>query len=102
MPRIAQNIPAFDRKINADYDWGAPSGQDQLRLIVAPHITYSPDQWQVEGSAAILNGTDVLAVSATGDGKSSLLYFPVLARPGMVNIVISPLDLLEDDMVSVR
>jgi superfamily II DNA helicase RecQ len=47
----------------------------------------------------ILNGMDVVCITATGDGKSDFILFPALARKEMINIVIEPTNSLESDMV---
>jgi hypothetical protein len=83
------------------YDWTSQEGLDRLNGIVGPSITYKPRHFQLYDSASrcILNGTDVVCMTATGDGKSALILFPALARKEMINIVIEPTNSLESDMV---
>jgi hypothetical protein len=67
--------------------------------IVGPMIHYDPHHFQLFDSGCILNGVDVLCITRTGGGKSALILFPALARKEMINIVIEPTNVLENDMV---
>lgn len=60
------------------------------------HAAYRPGQAAV--IEAVLSGADVLALMATGGGKSVCFQVPTLAREGMA-IVISPLVALMKDQV---
>jgi superfamily II DNA helicase RecQ len=65
---------------------------------------YGPDfelkEWQKEATAHLLSGDDVLLTAPTGSGKSLPFHLYALARPEESVIVVSPLNMLEKDMVS--
>jgi ATP-dependent DNA helicase RecQ len=54
---------------------------------------------QVEAIEGLLDGRDVLAVLATGSGKSAIFEVPALERAGLI-VVISPLIALQHDQIS--
>lgn len=83
------------------YDWTTPQGLEQLRAIARPSLRYEPRDFQVLDSARILNGQDVFCITATGDGKSGLIYLPALARKEMITVVVEPTNYLEVDLVSI-
>ncbi|KAG8711447.1 hypothetical protein FRC08_015876 [Ceratobasidium sp. 394] len=56
--------------------------------------------WQGEAVCELLTGNDVLLLAPTGAGKSLLFYLYALARPTEVVLVVSPLKMLEKNMVS--
>jgi superfamily II DNA or RNA helicase len=47
----------------------------------------------------MMNGQDVLCLSATGDGKSALIYLASIARKGTITLVVCPTNFLESDLV---
>ncbi|KAF8240377.1 hypothetical protein L208DRAFT_1232820, partial [Tricholoma matsutake] len=61
---------------------------------------FEPDTYQLECTAKILNGCDIFCISATGNGKSALIYMPVLVHKGTITLVMSPTNFLESDMVA--
>lgn len=54
---------------------------------------------QLEAMNALLNGRDVLAVMATGSGKSAIYQVPGVLLPG-VTLVVSPLIALQRDQIT--
>jgi superfamily II DNA helicase RecQ len=91
--------PPFDWSKRLQYDWTSQEGLNKLKGIVRPWLKYDPRHFQLYDSGRILNGTDIFCISATGDGKSALIYIPALARPEMTTIVIEPTNFLETNMV---
>ena len=91
--------PPFDWSKRLQYDWTSQEGLNKLKGIVGPSLKYDPRHFQLYDSGCILNGMDVFCISATGDGKSALIYIPALARPEMITIVIEPTNFLETNMV---
>ncbi|GMR42130.1 hypothetical protein PMAYCL1PPCAC_12325 [Pristionchus mayeri] len=64
------------------------------------HSTFRPRQWEIVRE--VMNGGDVLAIMATGYGKSVCYQLPSLLR-GDLTIVISPLlSLIEDQLKGLR
>ena len=82
-----------------EYDWRSSDGQLRLRGLAHPRIPYSLADFQPETAGRLLMGQDVLLCSATGDGKTTTIYLYCIARPDTVNIIISPTNALESDMV---
>ncbi|THH15434.1 hypothetical protein EW146_g5036 [Bondarzewia mesenterica] len=82
------------------FEWKSPQGLIKLRNLVLPSLPYEPRDFQLYDSACILDGQDVICISATGDGKSALIYIPAMARKQMVTVVIEPTNFLENDMAS--
>ncbi|KAF9503936.1 hypothetical protein BS47DRAFT_1369165 [Hydnum rufescens UP504] len=62
-------------------------------------LGYNLDDGPLRGIGTILNGTGLLFLRATGDGKSALIYGPLMMEPGIVAIMASPIELLESDQV---
>jgi hypothetical protein len=90
----------FDWSKRLQFDWTSQEGLERLGELVSPAIHYEPHHFQLFDSGCILNGMDVFCIIQTGGGKSALILFPALARKEMINIVIEPTNVLENDMVS--
>jgi superfamily II DNA helicase RecQ len=88
--------PPFDWSKRLQYDWTSQEGLNKLKGI---SLKYDPQQFQLYDSGCILNRMDIFCISATGDGKSALIYIPTLARPQMITIVIKLTNFLETNMV---
>ncbi|KAI0348728.1 P-loop containing nucleoside triphosphate hydrolase protein, partial [Trametes cingulata] len=92
-------------------------GRSLCRQILASHLPYSPHDYQLEGVCASLDGSDLLAITPTGSGKTSflsmyilvLLYFsenpsrhpflpPARVQQRPCLLVISPTKALEHDV----
>ena len=96
-------MPSISSSINwtqeLKYPWTTDKGLICLNELVTPSLPLSPRLFQLYNSACILAGQDVFCISATGDGKSALIYIPALARPEMITIVIEPTNFLESSLV---
>ncbi|KAJ7035826.1 hypothetical protein C8F04DRAFT_954413, partial [Mycena alexandri] len=98
--------------------WQTPLGHATIQRIVKAKIPSWKDglfTWQLTIVAWILDGEDVLCITATGDGKSALFTVPILVllevaqNPGAysgfghqkkpVCLVISPTKILSANMV---
>jgi len=91
--------PPFDWSTRLQYNWYSVEGVEKLRCTVAPSLLYDPDPFQLKCTARVLNGQDVLCVSATGSGKSALIYLASIARKGTITLVVCPTNFLESDLV---
>ena len=91
--------PSLGRPKGRKFDWTTPEGINKLRDLARPALSFEPAQFQLTCSAHILNGTDVFCIAATGEGKSALIYIPILARKDSITLVIQPTNFLEIDMV---
>jgi hypothetical protein len=92
--------PPFDWSRRPEKAWFSPMGLWEIQDRLRPSIDFEPDEYQLNCTAKILMGCDVFCISATGDGKSSLIYMPALIREGTMTLVVSPTNFLESDMVS--
>ena len=72
---------------------------EKLRRTAAPSLPYDPDPFQLKCTARMLNGQDVLCLSATGSGKSALLYLVSIVHKGTITLVVCPINFLESDLV---
>ncbi|KAG8734622.1 hypothetical protein FRC12_018451 [Ceratobasidium sp. 428] len=79
--------------------WFTADGFDELDRIAKAELDIDLHKWQREGTARILDGIDVILTIATGSGKSTLFQLYALARPEQIVLVISPLKLLQRNMV---
>ena len=78
--------------------WSDPCNQTTLlERLTTP--TFVPRPWQIEATGTLLDGHDLLLIAATGQGKSSIIYLPIRARPDKITLVITPTNLLEHDHV---
>ena len=91
--------PSLGRPRGPNFGWTTPEGINKLRDLVRPALSFEPAPFQLTCSAHILNGKDVFCVAATGEGKSALIYMPILARKVSIMLVIQPTNFLEVDMV---
>lgn len=91
--------PHYDWSKRLDYTWYSTDGIEKLRRLVTPSLPFEPAPFQLECTARILDGQDVLCTSATGDGKSALIYLASLARKGTITLVVCPTNFLESDLV---
>ncbi|KAG8725212.1 hypothetical protein FRC09_006046 [Ceratobasidium sp. 395] len=79
--------------------WFTTDGLDELDRIAKAELDIDLHKWQREGTARILDGIDVILTIATGSGKSTLFQLYALARLEQIVLVISPLKLLQRNMV---
>ena len=91
--------PPFDWSRRLKYNWCTIEGIEKLRRLVGPSLPYDPAPFQLGCTARMMNGQDVLCLSATGDGKSALIYFASIARKGTITLVVCPTNFLESDLV---
>ncbi|TFK57843.1 P-loop containing nucleoside triphosphate hydrolase protein [Pluteus cervinus] len=71
MSVVLQTTP-IPFKFNSEEGWAL------CRKILGSKLPFSPHDYQLEGVTRILDGEDVLAIMATGSGKSAYIYMPIL------------------------
>ncbi|KAH8977284.1 hypothetical protein EDB86DRAFT_2818157 [Lactarius hatsudake] len=59
--------------------------------------TIVPHKWQLDVAEGLLLGIDCEVIAATGAGKTLPFVLPLLVRPDMMVVILSPLDALELD-----
>jgi len=101
---------------NEPFKFSSPDGWQICRKILIDKLPFGPHDYQLEGITRALNGQDVVAVSATGSGKSAYIYMLAivlreLAKPSSLYpterkfhtdpavVVVCPTTALEDDLV---
>jgi hypothetical protein len=58
-----------------------------------------PCEWQLDVAESLLLGIDCEVIAATGARKMLPFVLPLLVRPDMVVVILSPLDALKLDQV---
>jgi ATP-dependent helicase YprA (DUF1998 family) len=114
MLETAENVndPATSKK----FIFSSPEGRTFCENILAKRLPYAPHDFQLEGICKLLDGVDVLAVVATGMGKTALLFMfmmvaqEIAQRPSIcpskvvpknpAMVVVCPTNALEEEMVS--
>jgi ATP-dependent helicase YprA (DUF1998 family) len=97
------------------FKFHSPEGWALCRKILAKRLPYGPHDYQLSGITAVLDGVDMLAISATGSGKSAYIYMlmhvilAILEEPALCPsvkfpedpaiLVIYPTTALEEDQV---
>jgi ATP-dependent helicase YprA (DUF1998 family) len=98
------------------FKFNNPNGWIFCREMLKKHLPFAPHDYQLEGVTAALDGNDVMAITATGSGKSVYIYMLVLILQELgknppqfytgrhfpqdpVVVVISPTTALEEDQV---
>ncbi|KAF8552163.1 hypothetical protein OG21DRAFT_1511808 [Imleria badia] len=66
-----------------------------LVVFIVTRFTIVPRVFQLKASLAILNGLDGIITAGTGSGKTLCLFIPILLRPNLISITISPLKRLQ-------
>jgi ATP-dependent helicase YprA (DUF1998 family) len=101
---------------NKKFLFSSIEGWTLCRKILSERLPFCPHDYQLDGITAILDGKDLLAISATGSGKSGYIYMlmhtilAILERPSLCPaiefpknpaiLVIYPTTALEEDQVS--
>ena len=102
--------------LSDSFKFASPRGWQICRKILTDALPFGPHDYQLDGITHALDGQDVVAVSATGSGKSAYIYMLVVillalaknpslapikkkfpADPAVV--VVCPTTALEDDLV---
>ena len=66
-------------KFSSPYAWQV------CRNIITDKLPFGPHDYQLEGITRALDGQDVVAVSATGSGKSAYIYMLVIILLELAN-----------------
>ena len=67
----------------------------EIREKVIQLLGYRPCLWQMRVVEALLrHDKDVVSIAATGSGKTLTFWMPLLFRPGGIQIIITPLNIL--------
>jgi superfamily II DNA/RNA helicase len=100
-----------------NFVFSSPEGRKFYRQILSKRLPFEPHDFQLEGICKILDKVDVLAVVATGMGKTALFFMFIMVaqeiakhpsicpskkvpeNPSMV--VVCPTNALEEEMVRV-
>ena len=58
--------------------FSSPEGFSLCRRILKEHLPYDPHDFQIEGICKLIDGIDLLAILATGTGKTGFLSMYML------------------------
>lgn len=58
----------------ASFKYQSPQGFALCREILSKRLPFGPHDYQLDGITAVLDGSNMLAISATGSGKSGYIY----------------------------
>ena len=73
------------------FKFASPRGWQICRKILTDALPFGPHDFQLDGITHALDGQDVVAVSATGSGKSAYIYMlAVLLLTLANNFFIAP------------
>jgi len=101
---------------NKPFKFSSPHGWQICRKIIIDKLPFGPHDYQLDGITQALDGQDVVAVSATGSGKSAYIYMLAIILLELANdpllspikkkfpsdpavVVVCPTTALEDDLV---
>jgi len=70
-----------------------------LSAICEARTGRKPYPWQLDCAEALVLGIDCIVLAGTGFGKTLPFTIPSLLHPNKITIVISPLNVLEEDQV---
>ncbi|KAF9508844.1 hypothetical protein BS47DRAFT_203255 [Hydnum rufescens UP504] len=80
----------FDWSRRTRVDWTTSESLSDIQDKLRDPLGYNLDDGQLRGIDTILNGTGLLFLRATEDGKSTLIYGPLMTEPGIVAIIALP------------
>lgn len=99
------------------FKFQSTQGWDLCRKILLKRLPFGPHDYQLTGITSILDGHDLLAISATGSGKSGYIYMTLHVILAIVEdktlcpsakfpdnpaiLVVYPTTSLEENQVSV-
>jgi hypothetical protein len=112
---ISDSLSMPETSRESTFKFSSPEGWHLCRRIIAQRLPYGPHDYQLSGITAVLDGIDMLAISATGSGKSAYIYMLMHIILGIVEspelcpmakfpkdpaiLVIYPTTALEEDQV---
>ena len=65
------------------FEWSSPEGRNIARTILSKSLPYDPHDYQLEGVCKLLDGIDLLAVIATGRGKTGYFTMYMLIQQAL-------------------
>ena len=65
------------------FEWSSPEGKTLARTLLRQHTPYDPHDYQLDGVCKCLDGVDLLAVIATGCGKTGYFAMYIFVQPAL-------------------
>lgn len=93
------NLQAACDKANQDQGYNSTSTRLELTTIFEEKFGAAPHDWQLDVTEALLLGLDCIVLAGTGSGKTIPFILPLMLRPNVQGLVISPLKVLQEDQV---
>lgn len=72
----------------------------EIGELFVQRFARAPYEWQLDVAEAILLGVDTVLIAGTGAGKTMPFMMPLLLKKNKLEIIISPLKVLQKDQVS--
>ena len=85
-----------ETSFNREFLFSSTAGWSLCRKILLERLPFCPHDYQLDGISAILDGKDLLAISATGSGKYGYIYMlmhtilAILEQPSLCPTVEFP------------
>ena len=92
---ISSIAPPFYWPKQLQCNWYSVEEIEKLQWLVGPSLSYNLDIFQLGCTTIIMNGQDVLCLSAKGDGKLALICLAAIAQKGTTTQVVCPTNFLE-------
>jgi hypothetical protein len=73
------------------FKFSSPHGWQVCRKIITDKLPFGPHDYQLEGITQALDGHDVVAVSATGSGKSAYIMLAIILLELVKDPLLSPI-----------
>ena len=68
---------------------------EEIRRRTIAKLRCDPCRWQSRSTQDVLRrDTDVIAIAPTGAGKTLTFWMPLLFRPNVIQLLVTPLNLL--------
>lgn len=66
-----------DPSSQSSFTFQSPKGWELCQKILHKRLPFGPHDYQLKGITSILDSRDLLAISATGSGKSGYVYMTI-------------------------
>jgi ATP-dependent helicase YprA (DUF1998 family) len=66
------------------------------------HTRLIPHDFQLDAAVALWRNQDLMVIASTGSGKTLSFVMPCFLSKCVVVVIVSPLNALQDDQVSIR
>lgn len=82
-----------------EFGYDSAQTRERMRQLLVERFGQEPYNWQTDVAEAILLGIDSVVIAGTGAGKTTPFILPLLLQPHKIEIIASPLKILQKDQV---